>query len=112
LRLGEVYVDAYPFTSVAAAALALECGVPTVTWEGSEFRSRMTAGLLRDLQLQDLIASSENGYVEIAAKLGADRGMRLRKREELASRLAQKPRFLDSGWYARELSARIVEQFR
>ncbi|MGD0094668.1 MAG: hypothetical protein ABSE73_32560, partial [Planctomycetota bacterium] len=100
------------FTSVAAAALALECGVPAVAWEGTEFRSRMTAGLLRDLQFQDLVAGSENGYVEIAARLGTDRGLRLRRREELAGKLARKPRFLDSGWYARELSARILEQLR
>ena len=63
---------------------ALECGLPIVAREGRFLRGRLGSGVLRHLGLDELVAPSDEAYVELAVALAADRERRneLRRRIE------------------------------
>ena len=69
LAVGDVYLDSFPFGGVNSLVDPLELGIPVIAWEGETFRARMGAALLRSLGLEDLVATNETHYREIAAAL-------------------------------------------
>jgi protein O-GlcNAc transferase len=68
----DVYLDSPAFSGCTTAWQALNRGLPIVTLEGEFLRQRQTAGLLRQTGLSETIASSRDGYVEIAARLAEE----------------------------------------
>lgn len=96
LRVGDVYLDTYPFGGVNSLVDPLEIGIPVVAWEGDSFRSRMGGALLRSLGAAELIAHDEAGYRAVALKLAADRDYRRALGERLGQQLAHMPLFLDT----------------
>jgi protein O-GlcNAc transferase len=68
----DVYLDSPAFSGCTTAWQALHRGLPIVTLEGEFLRQRQTAGLLRQTGLGETIASSRDGYVEIAARLAEE----------------------------------------
>ncbi len=95
LRVGDIYLDTFPFGGVNSLIDPLEVGVPVVAWEGASFRSRMGAALLRSLGRPELIASDEAGYLAIAMALAADRDCRVRLGGLVRDQLGRMPVFLD-----------------
>jgi CRISPR-associated protein Csy1 len=55
---------------------ALASGLPIVTLPGTFMRSRQSAGMLRLMGLDELVAADPDAYVAIAARLCTDRGWR------------------------------------
>ena len=51
---------------------ALACGLPIVTLPGRFMRGRQSAGMLRLMEIDDMIAHDADDYVRIAARLGYD----------------------------------------
>jgi predicted O-linked N-acetylglucosamine transferase (SPINDLY family)/Flp pilus assembly protein TadD len=96
LDVGDVYLDTFPFGGVNSLVDPLELGMPVVTWEGTTFRSRMGAALLRSLGLTELVATSENDYLAIAARLAGDQESRAAFTARIRSAMETTPVFLDS----------------
>ncbi|MEO6875486.1 MAG: glycosyltransferase [Opitutaceae bacterium] len=96
LRLGDVYLDTFPFGGVNSLVDPLEVGVPVVAWEGDSFRSRMGAALLRTLETPELVATDEAGYLATAAQLAADSAGRRELGQRLQARMERMPIFLDT----------------
>ena len=96
LRVGDVYLDTFPFGGVNSLIDPLEIGLPVVTWEGDSFRSRMGAALLRALAAPELIAKDEAGYRATATALAADASGRQEIGRRLQARMDRMPVFLDS----------------
>ena len=48
---------------------ALQCAVPVICLEGEHFASRVSMSLLKNLKLDDLVASSYEDYVALSKKL-------------------------------------------
>ncbi|HEV3009061.1 MAG TPA: tetratricopeptide repeat protein [Burkholderiales bacterium] len=86
LRRADLYLDTIGFSGFNTAVQALECGLPIVAREGRFLRGRLGSGPLRHLGLDELVAPSEEAYVELAAALAADPARRqaLRRRIESA----------------------------
>lgn len=59
---------------------ALGVGAPVVTFKGAYLKSRITYAAYREVGLDELIAESEEDYVEVALRLGTDRDWRARMR--------------------------------
>ena len=95
LSLGDVYLDTFPFGGVNSLVDPLELGLPVVVWEGEPFRSRMGAALLRSLELPELIATDEAGYLAIATRFATDPIHRAACRVRIGARMEQRPLFLD-----------------
>jgi hypothetical protein len=82
----DLYLDSYPFGGFNSLVEALVHGVPVVTLEGQQARSRFGAAILRKLGLPDfLIAHNYQGYVAAAKRLIRDAGLRQSIRDQLGT---------------------------
>ena len=95
MRLGDAYLDTFPFGGVNSLVDPLEAGVPVVAWEGQTFRSRMGAALLRSLDLEDCVASDEATYLRICTTLANDATRRGTIKQRIAAAFAHPPIFMD-----------------
>jgi len=95
LRIGDVYLDTFPFGGVNSLVDPLEAGLPVVVWEGSAFRSRMGAALVRALQIPELIAAGEPEYLRIATELAMDSTKRAALSTRITSAMERTPIFMD-----------------
>ncbi len=69
LNKADVYLDLPTHSGYTTAWKAIHCGLPVVTLEGEFMRQRLAAGLLRQIEMPDTIASSKREYIEIAVRL-------------------------------------------
>ncbi|MBI1208403.1 MAG: tetratricopeptide repeat protein [Azospirillum sp.] len=68
----DIALDPYPYSGGLTTLESLWMGVPVVTWPSETLGSRHAAGYLSAVGLPDLIASTLEDYIEIAAGLAAD----------------------------------------
>jgi predicted O-linked N-acetylglucosamine transferase (SPINDLY family) len=83
LGAADLYLDTVGFSGFNTALQALRCGLPVVTREGRFMRGRLASGMLRHIGLDELVATSDAGYVELAVALASDAGRRHNLRERL-----------------------------
>jgi predicted O-linked N-acetylglucosamine transferase (SPINDLY family) len=76
LTLADIYLDTYPYNAGSTARDVLDAGVPLVTLSGRTPVSRMAGGLLHAAGLDDLIATSRDGYERLVLELCADASRR------------------------------------
>ncbi|VXD24074.1 hypothetical protein PL8927_790170 [Planktothrix serta PCC 8927] len=134
LKLADVYLDSYPFSGVNSLVDPLEVGLvpvvrdgdgipsfsPTtsqagevfVVGEGGSFRSLMAASLLRSLSIPDLIANSEEAYINLAITLANTPQFRQQKRQEIQQKMQQNPEFLDSRTYSAKMGVIFQQLFK
>jgi len=84
LRLADVVLDPPHFGGGNTSIEAVSMGAPVVTLEGLFLRSRITATLLRDLGVTELIAADDLTYCDLAVNIAGDRQLR----EQLSQRLS------------------------
>lgn len=85
LAQADLYLDTLGFSGFNTALQALECGLPIVAHEGRFLRGRLASGMLRDIGLPDLVADSDDAYIELAVALAQD----VERRAELRRRIAR-----------------------
>jgi len=95
LRVGDIYLDTFPFAGANSLVDPLEAGLPVVVREGQTFRSRMGGGLLRSLGLEELITRDSAAYHELAVRLATDRDLRDSLRKQINDKMSRTPLFLD-----------------
>jgi protein O-GlcNAc transferase len=86
-----IALDPFPFTGGTTTCDALWMGVPVVTRAGQTAVSRGGASLLSNTGLPDLIARTDDRYVEIATSLARDRTRLTDLRTTLRPRLQSSP---------------------
>jgi predicted O-linked N-acetylglucosamine transferase (SPINDLY family) len=69
MKRADVLLDTIGFSGFNTIMQAVECGLPFVTHEGRFMRGRLASGILRRMGLPELIAQSEDDYIELAIKL-------------------------------------------
>jgi predicted O-linked N-acetylglucosamine transferase (SPINDLY family) len=86
MRRADAMLDTVGFSGFNTALQALECGLPVVAYEGRFLRGRLASGTLRRIGLDELVATDERQYVELAVSLATDGEQRtqLRRRIETA----------------------------
>lgn len=84
LKRADLFLDTIGFSGFNTAVQALECGLPIVAREGRFLRGRLASGTLRHLGLAELVAPTDEAYVELAVTLAADR----ERRQALRARMA------------------------
>ncbi|WP_449417179.1 glycosyltransferase [Phormidium nigroviride] len=112
LKLADVYLDSFPYAGAASMVEPLLVGVPTVVREGQTARSRQSGAILRELQLPELIANTEDAYIDIAVALGTNPLLRDRARQHIQQKMAEKPKFLDSRAYSAQMGALFEQLWR
>jgi predicted O-linked N-acetylglucosamine transferase (SPINDLY family) len=68
-RLGDLFLDSFPFNAGATASDALWAGLPVLTCSGEAFASRMAGSLLTATGLTELIATTPQAYEALAIEL-------------------------------------------
>jgi len=105
----DLFLDTYPYNAHATASDALWAGLPIVTLRGESFVSRVTAGFLTNLGLEELIASTPAEYEAIALGLAHDR----ERLAHIRSRLADaRGTLFDLDRFVRGLEGAFVEMQR
>lgn len=106
----DIALDPFPFSGCATSLDALWMGVPVVTKIGETMVSRQTASVLTMLDLSDLIAETEEDYVQRALALAADSARRQELRNGLRERM--RDRVCDSDKHASELESALRDAWR
>lgn len=75
-RLCDVMLDPMHWSGGQTSLDALACGLPVVTFAGQFMRGRQTAGMLRRMGMESLIARDESDYLRLAYDLAHDPGIR------------------------------------
>ncbi len=86
LRCADLMLDTIGFSGYNTAVQAIECGLPLVTREGRFLRGRLASGVLRRMDLPELITQTKAEYVNLAVRLISDRDYQARIRREIEQR--------------------------
>ncbi len=86
VQRASLVLDTPWFSGGATSLDAFSVGTPVLALEGSMARGRQTAGMLRMLGLDELIATSDDDYVEKAVVLLRDEQRRIALREKILQR--------------------------
>jgi predicted O-linked N-acetylglucosamine transferase (SPINDLY family) len=106
--VADLFLDTWPYNAHATASDALLAGLPVVTLQGQSFVSRVSASLLSNLGLEELIASNMKQYETIALELAQNRDRLAEVRQRLAAARRTAPLF-DMTRFARGIEAAYVE---
>jgi predicted O-linked N-acetylglucosamine transferase (SPINDLY family) len=98
----DIALDPVPYNGGTTTLQALWMGVPVVVKEGQNFVSRMGASFMRAAGLPEWVAASDEAYVEIAARMAADRQALLQLKAGLRARLQAAPAW-DVDQYTRDM---------
>ena len=87
----DLALDTFPYNGTTTTCESLWMGVPVVTLEGEGHVSRVGVSQMNNLGLAELVAASEDEYVDIAAKLAAELDLLSQIRMSLRERMAASP---------------------
>jgi len=85
MKQADVYLDTIGFSGFNTAIQALQCGLPLVTREGRFLRGRLASGALKRIDLPELVAQSDEDYVELAVRLARDASHRRHLRQRMVA---------------------------
>ena len=102
----DIALDTVPYNGGTTTLQALWMGVPVVVKEGQNFVSRMGASFMRAAGLPEWVASSDEEYVAIAARMAADRQALLQLKAGLRARLQAAPAW-DIDRYTRDMESAL-----
>jgi len=102
LRLCDVALDTFPYNSHTTASDALWAGVPLLTLTGDIFASRVAGSLLTAHGFPELIAHSEDEYINLALELAANHERRIKLKADLDQARSNSPLF-DTEQFTRDL---------
>jgi protein O-GlcNAc transferase len=83
MERAHLFLDTIGFSGFNTAMEAVECALPVVTREGRFMRGRLASGILKRMGLQELVAPTEEAYVELAVRICRDDAYRAHLRERL-----------------------------
>lgn len=83
LRSSTVYLDTIGLSGSNTAIQAIECGLPVSTREGQFLRGRFGSGLLKRMDMADLVTGSEEAYVDLVVKAVSDAEFRAELRQRI-----------------------------
>jgi predicted O-linked N-acetylglucosamine transferase (SPINDLY family) len=107
----DIALDPFPYNGTTTTCEALWMGVPVVALAGDTHMSRVGVSLLTRGGLPELVADRPAQYVEIAARLAADRERLRGLRRDLRDRIAGSP-VCDAALVTRELETALRQVWR
>lgn len=79
-------LDTIGFSGFNTAIQALECGLPVMAWEGQFLRGRLASGLMRRMEMPELVAHTTSDYAAGVARLCLDDEFCKTARNRIAAR--------------------------
>lgn len=93
----DIALDTIPYNGTTTSCEALWMGVPVIGLAGDRHASRVAVSILNNAGLTELLAQSEDEFVQIAARLAADRERVVSLRVGMRERLKFSPLFDNRG---------------
>ncbi len=103
----DIALDTRPYSGGVTTLEALWMGVPVITWPGETFAGRHSASHLHAVGCRELIAESDDQYVDTAVSLARDPARLWAYRRDLRTRIRQSP-LCDAKGFARELMTALT----
>jgi predicted O-linked N-acetylglucosamine transferase (SPINDLY family) len=110
-RRMDIALDTFPYHGTTTTCEALWMGVPVVTLAGPSHVSRVGVSLLNNVDLAELVAHSDEEYIEIARNLATDLPRLAELRATLRSRMEASP-LMDAPRLARNIEAEYRQMWR
>jgi predicted O-linked N-acetylglucosamine transferase (SPINDLY family) len=104
LSQGDIALDAYPYNGTTTTSEALWMGVPVVTLAGPSHVSRVSASLLSNVGVPELVSHSPEEYIENAVHLAGNRDRLHFYRANLRALMQASP-LMDFEGFARKIEA-------
>jgi protein O-GlcNAc transferase len=79
-------LDTPGFSGFNTALQAIECGLPVLAFEGEFMRSRLASGIMRRMNLPELVATTVEDFVKKTVALAGDPGARKKLRAKIIER--------------------------
>ncbi|MEA5605161.1 glycosyltransferase [Nostoc sp. UHCC 0252] len=110
-KIADVYLDSYPFAGTTSLVEPLQVNLPVIARQGTSFRSAMGAAMVQALDVPDLVADSEESYIQLAVALGNNPELRQQKSAQIREKMQGNPSFLDSRAYSAKIGSLFQELF-
>jgi predicted O-linked N-acetylglucosamine transferase (SPINDLY family) len=107
----DIGLDPLPYNGITTTCDALWMGVPVVSLLGHTPAGRAGLGLLRTVGLPELVAATENNFVQIATELAVNRPRLIELRSTLRQRMQGSP-LMDGLRFARNVEAAYRTMWR
>jgi protein O-GlcNAc transferase len=107
----DVALDPFPYNGGTTTCDALWMGVPVVSLAGKTAMGRAGLSLLSNVGLPELVAHTEEEYVEMAAKLAGDLPRLTELRRTLRQRMLASP-LMDAPAFARDMEVAYRQMWR
>jgi predicted O-linked N-acetylglucosamine transferase (SPINDLY family)/GT2 family glycosyltransferase len=110
-QIADIYLDSFPFAGTTSLIEPLQVGLPVIARQGNCFRSAMGAAMIQSLDIAELVATSEESYIQLAVNLGNSLELRQQKRIEVQTKMQNNPSFLDSRAYSAKIGELFIDLF-
>ena len=102
LKLGDLFLDTFPYNAHATAVDALRVGLPVLTLMGRTFASRVAGSILKQINLNELITENREKYKKKAIELAKNTNKLFQIKKELTNTIQHSP-LLDSVKFTKDL---------
>ncbi|AGA31831.1 TPR domain protein, putative component of TonB system [Thioalkalivibrio nitratireducens DSM 14787] len=107
----DLALDTFPYSGTTTTCQALWMGVPVLTLYGRSHVGRVSASVLRQMALDDLVAGSEEDYIARAGQLGREPARLAALRGQMRPRLLASP-LCDAHGFVRKLESLFLGAWR
>jgi protein O-GlcNAc transferase len=76
MREACLFLDTVGFSGFNTVMQAVECELPVIAWEGEAMRGRFGSGVLKEVGLDECVATDAQSYADLAVALTRDAGQR------------------------------------
>jgi protein O-GlcNAc transferase len=73
MKRADVFLDTIGFSGFNTAMQAVECNLPIVTMDGKFMRGRLASGILKRMNMHELIVEKTGDYIQVAVRLAEDK---------------------------------------
>ena len=103
MKNADMLLDTIGFSGMNTAMQAIGCGLPIVTREGKFQRTRHASAILKTIDIDELVAKTEEEYINLVEKLLSDKKFR--------NNIKLKIKENEKDLYRNEISIRALEDF-
>jgi len=86
MQQAALLLDTVGFSGFNIALQAVEAGLPVLAREGTFMRDRLASGIMRRMELTELVATTDEAFIEAAVELAGNLSRQRELRVEIASR--------------------------
>ena len=110
IKLADVFLDTFPYNAHTTASDTIRMGVPIITLKGKSFASRVSASILNQVNLNELVTNKKEDYQNIAINLAKDKKKMKKIKDELKISLSKSTLF-DSVKFTSDLENIFLKLF-